>query len=315
MSGRSSPISEFNVGDEACIKSKTGEMHCVKIRWKGIVDATIHPRRPFMYGIEYKTALGKHSGRGLFSAKPGHASLVLEDKLMAILQNPEGKANKKIRYNSGPTPKLKKRVPSGNAPSTNLQPKTALKKTNPPLKPALLPKATPAQSELPISPEPVKAIPPQQTTSSVIKHLQAELSKPTTPEQLASASPRGRKLSRDTPRTCHRASSRTKPVSKLTNRPDNATPKRPRSVPPKNKNNETRLELEATKDVENISSKMQRLDISQSVKRNFAIYPKSKFTPDLKYKGQNTGLPVARNTPRKKIYRSKSRDVFRELNQ
>jgi len=80
----------FNLGDSATICSNTGEKHVVKIVWKGIVSADIHQQRPFMYGIVYKSPIGKHSGRNLFHCKKNCGSLVLPKRLIKI--QPRGKS-------------------------------------------------------------------------------------------------------------------------------------------------------------------------------------------------------------------------------
>jgi len=65
--------------------------------------------------------------------------------------------------------------------------------------------------------------------------------------------------------------------------------------------------------IEDIENSMANMNLSKSVKRH-VIYHKSKFTPDLKYRPVVSGIPFARNTPKKKVYRSRSRDPLMEIN-
>lgn len=70
----------FSIGERATVIN-AGKERIVTIKWSGIVDKEIHKNRPFLYGIEYSEPIGKHSGRGLWTSKPMHASLVPLSKL------------------------------------------------------------------------------------------------------------------------------------------------------------------------------------------------------------------------------------------
>jgi len=95
----------FKPGDEVCFTNiKTGDTQTVTIKWKGIVQADIHAKRPLMYGIEFKTPIGKHAGRGLFRCRPNHGSLVLPKSLSKIEQT--DKPSKRLRHDSGSNTKI-----------------------------------------------------------------------------------------------------------------------------------------------------------------------------------------------------------------
>lgn len=126
-----SVLLNFKPGDEVCFTNiKTGDTQTVSIKWKGIVQAEIHPKRPLMYGIEFKTPIGKHAGRGLFRCRPNHGSLVLPKSLSKIDQT--DKPSKRLRHDSNGEsriPSFKKKAEKIVKPAvkSSIQVKTGLK--------------------------------------------------------------------------------------------------------------------------------------------------------------------------------------------
>jgi len=343
----------FNVGDQVCVTTKTGQVHAVKVRWKGIVDATIHPRRPFMYGIEYKSPIGKHNGRGLFHCKANHGSLVLAKSLSAIQQ--VGNLPKRARHSSESSSKAtsSRRGSFTSSCSNSTRPNSAAstrpssrKVIKPPLKP-LQPtnkaqqRNPPGKENQPSSrPAPVKPQRPEPlkkaissdkvaATSAAQRQRMAAKGPPLLPNKSKSVQPKNTLAA---PKTASRGRTPTResqPTTEKAPKPKPHQPTEPKpssrrslrrscSVPPVAARLPATHRLETPKKlanggIEDIENSMANMNLSKSVKRH-VIYHKSKFTPDLKYRPVVSGIPFARNTPKKKVYRSRSRDPLMEIN-
>jgi len=255
---------QFSIGERATVINN-GKERIVTIKWSGIVDKEIHKNRPFLYGIEYSEPICKHSGRGLWTSKPMHASLVPLSKLSRY---PVRRPNENSCLLSQKPAKK----------SVQISSKIIRKKTD---RGTSVPQST--LKKIPVSTKPRSEPMKIQTNLKIDKKF---LSKPkgpmpaektigkTTKKILTPVKNRGRSMSRNvsTPLGQHTASRAKTPLR--------------------------------VKNTENLEKSLANMTLSKQTKR-YTMLNQKLFTPSkdgkLKYVPMQSTVPFNRNTPAKEL--------------
>lgn len=294
---------DFKVGDQVCYTNiKTDTQHSVTIKWKGIVESSIHPKRPLMFGIEFKTPIGKHDGRGLWKCKNNYGSLVLPKSLSKLVENINDKPSKRVRHDSDGKIKIKKnnnqflKLKSfDNSKTQTAEKRLQQFNIQPPTKDKLVVPTRPSTRKK----SPSRINPDQGDKELLEREKENRLSildknfKPINAENMKKP-------------LFYRPPRRSKSVPRKIHHPVQSTPLSKESHD---------LEQSMLK----MSLKLDESMIQRPTKRH-QIYSSKYFTPDHKYKTSDcaTGLPFKRNTPKKKVYRKnkpeeKSRDIKEQI--